>query len=216
MFAYQLICEGKADEVFFSRLLKASGKNVDVRCPKKDDPNGGLGKGAIHKTLVALQAQFDKITRVVVLFDSDDNPDQAFIDACGELNKANAKNAAKPYPVPAAVNTVSTLAGSPDTAITLVPGVGVMGSLDALLLSSFEQRFPERLTCVNGFCTCMNDPNRGITKDATLRLRALIASAYPKKPGVSLANLLEEGHCPIDLAHASFNTIRATLVALFP
>src|SRR5260370_14608140 len=130
MFPYQLVCEGKADEVVFSRLLKASGKNVDVRCPKKDDPNGGLGKDAIHKTLNGLQAQFDKITRVVVLVDSDDDAAKAFTDACGEFAKANAKNITKPYPVPAVVNTVATLVGSPDTAIALVPAVGVKGSLD--------------------------------------------------------------------------------------
>jgi len=214
--SYQLVCEGKADEVFFSRLLKSSGKNVDVRCPKKDDPNGGLGKTAIGNVLVALQAEFPNISRVVVLVDADNDPAGAFIEACGQIDKANARNQAKPYPVPVAANTIVTLAGSPDIAIALVPAVGVRGSLDTLLLPSFEQRFPERLQCVNDFCICMNDPKRGVTKDATLRLRALIASAYPKKPGISLANLLEEGHCPIDLGHASFNTIRTALVALFP
>jgi len=216
MYPYQLVCEGKADEVFFSRLLKASGKNVDVACPKKDDPNGGLGKTAIHKRLIGLQAQFDKMTRVIVLVDSDDDPAQAFTEAVDQFNRANTANPAKPYPVPATVNTIATLAGSPDTAIALVPAVGVKGSLDALLLQSFEQKFPTKIKCVDDFCGCMKDANRGITKDAILRLRALIATAYHKKPGISLANLLEEGHCPIDLAHASFNTIRAALVALFP
>src|SRR6266851_4081805 len=113
MFPYQLVCEGKADEVFFSRLLKASGKDVDVRCPKKDDPNGGLGKDAIHKSLNGLKAQFDKISRVVVLVDSDDDPAQALTDAREEFNKANTKNPAKLYPVPVAANTVTSLAGSP-------------------------------------------------------------------------------------------------------
>ena len=187
-----------------------------IGCPKKEDPNGGLGKTAIHKRLIALQTKFGTITRVVVVVDSDDDPAQAFTDAAGQFNKANTANPAKPYPVPVAANTVATLVGSPDTAIVLVPGVGIQGCLDSLLLPSFEQRFPDRINCVNDFCTCMNDPDRGVTKDATLRLRALIASAYPKKPGISLANLLEEGHCPVDLAHPSFNTIRANLVALFP
>lgn len=215
MFPYQLVCEGKADEVFFSRLLRASGKNVDVRCPKKDDPNGGLGKDAIHKTLNGLQAQFDKITRVVVLVDSDDDPTKAFTDACGELTKANAKNVAKPYPVPANVNTVATLAGSPDTAILVIP-IGAQGCLDTLLLPSFEQQFPDDINCVDDFCDCMADAQRGPTKDSTLRLRTLIASAYPRKPGISLANLLEEGHCPISLAHTSFDPVRHALVGLFP
>src|SRR6266850_3284033 len=174
MYPYQLVCEGKADEVFFSRLLKASGKNVDVACPKKDDPNGGLGKTAIHKRLIGLQAQFDKMTRVIVLVDSDDDPAQAFTEAVDQFNRANTANPAKPYPVPATVNTIATLAGSPDTAIALVPAVGVKGSLDALLLQSFEQKFPTKIKCVDDFCGCMKDANRGITKDAILRLRALI------------------------------------------
>jgi hypothetical protein len=216
MLPYQLVCEGKADEVFFSRLLKAAGANVDVQCPKKDDPNGGLGKDAIHKRLIGLQTHFDVITRVVVLVDSDDDPLNSFALACTEFSKANAANPAKLYPVPTTVNTVTTLAGSPDTAIALVPNVGAQGCLDTLLLPSFEQKFSAHLNCVNEFCNCAHDPNRGYTKDLKLRLRILIASAYPKRPGASLANLLEEGHCPIDLSHASFAPIRTTLVALFP
>jgi hypothetical protein len=215
MFPYQLICEGKADEVFFSRLLKTGGKSVDVACPKKDDPNGGMGNKAIHKRLIGLQAQFDKISRVVVLVDSDDDPAQALTDAQEEFNKANTANPAKPYPVPVSANTVANLAGSPETAITLVP-VGAMGCLDTLILPSFEQQYSDKLPCVNEFCTCMRDPNRGVTKDSTLRLRILIATVFPRKPGTSIANLLEEGHCPIDLAHNSFDAIRNVLNGLFP
>lgn len=212
MLPYQLVCEGKADEVFFARLLK----NVDVGCPKKEDPNGGLGKTAIHKRLIALQTKFGTITRVVVAVDSDDNPAQAFTDAADQFNKANTANPAKPYPVPVTANTIATLVGSPDTAVVLVPGVGLRGCLDSLLLPSFEQKYPGKpLNCTDSFCTCLQDPQRGYTKDARLRLRALIA-ATQKNPGASLANLLEEGHCPIDLGHASFNAIRAVLVALFP
>ena len=62
----------------------------------------------------------------------------------------------------------------------------------------------------------MHDRQRGYTRDLKLRLRILIASAYPKKPGVSLANLLEEGHCPIELTHNSFDPIKAILLGLFP
>jgi hypothetical protein len=214
MFPYQLVCEGKADEVFFSRLLKASGKDVEVRCPKRDDPNGGLGRTAIHKTLSALQAQFDKITRVIVVVDSDDDPNSSFEGACGEFIKANQRNPAKPYPVPVIANTLA--GGMPSTAVVLVPTMGTQGCLDSLLLPSFEQRFGTHLNCVTDFCTCMTDPQRGLTKDLKLRLRIIIASAFPKKPGVSLANLLEEGHCPIELTHPSFHQIRTTLLELLP
>jgi hypothetical protein len=214
MFPYQLVCEGKADQVFFSRMLQASGKEVDVICPHRDD--GGMGKTGIRKVLIGLQAQFDKITRVVVLFDCDDDPDTAVVDAGTEFQRANEKNPAKPYPVPVTANTVATLVGSPDTAIVLVPATGVRGCLDTLLLPSFEQKFAANLGCVDDFCTCMADPARGLTKDTTLRLRTIIAAAYPKKPGASLANLLEEKHCPIELTHNSFDAIRAALAGLFP
>jgi hypothetical protein len=216
MLPYQLVCEGKADEVFFSRLLKASGRQVDVQCPKKDDPNGGLGKAAIHKRLIAFQAQFDKITRVVVLVDSDDDPGVALAEAKEEFNRANTANPAKLYAVPANANTIARLAGSPDTAIAFVPDPTMKGCLDTLLLPSFEQKFSGQLKCVDEFCHCAKDAQRGYTRDLKLRLRILIASAYPKRPGISLANLLEEGHCPIELTHASFDSIRNTLAALFP
>jgi len=31
-----------------------------------------------------------------------------------------------------------------------------------------------------------------------------------------LANLLEEGHCPVELDHNSFDAIRTVLLGLFP
>ena len=215
MFPYQVVCEGKADEVFFGRLLKASGKNVDVNCPKKDDPNGGMGKAAIHKRLIGLQSQFDKITVLIVVVDSDDDPANAFAEARDEFNKANAANPSKTYPVPVTPNTLA--AGPLSTAIVLVPEIGAQGCLDSLLLPSFEQAFPGRpVTCANDFCACVRGPVRGgYSRDARLRLRALIA-ATQRNPGASLANLLEEGHCPIDIAHPSFDLIRAVLNGLFP
>jgi hypothetical protein len=211
---YQLICEGKADEVFFSRLLKASGRNVNVACPKKED-GGGAGKSGMFNRLIGLQAEFGRISRVVLAIDSDDDPAQALEDACGEFRKANAANAAKAYPVPTGAGVMTP--GSPTTAVVLVPGVGLKGCLDALLLPSFEQQYSgAKVDCVNAFCDCVRDPLRGVTRDSKVRLRALIAAAWPKNPGISLSFLLEEKNCPIDLAHASFNPIRNLLLGLFP
>jgi hypothetical protein len=211
---YQLICEGKADEVFFSRLLEATGKKVNVACPKKED-GGGSGKSAMFNRLIGLQAEFGRISHVALAIDSDDNPAQAFTDACDELRKANAANPAKPYPVPVTANVAT--AGSPRTSVVLVPGATQKGCLDTLLLPSFEQRYAGgTVGCVDDFCNCVRDPKRGEMRDSKLRLRALIAASWPKNPGISLSFLLEEKNCPIDLAHHSFDPIRNILLGLFP
>ena len=212
MFPYQLVCEGKADQVFFSRLLKVSGKNVDVSCPTQQE-DGGLGNKAIHKRLIGFQAQLDKVTTLVVAVDCDDDHAVALDEAQEEFEKANRANPHKLYPVPNQANILMN--GQPRTAILLVPANGAQGSLDSLLLPSFEQKYAGRLKCTHDFCTCLADPTRGFTHDARLRLRAIIASTQ-KNPGMSLANLLEEKNCPVELTHASFNAIRATLLALFP
>jgi hypothetical protein len=211
---YQLICEGKADEIFFSRLLKATGKNVNVACPKKEN-GGGAGKSGMFNRLIGLQAEFGRISHVVLVIDSDDDPDQAFADGCEGFKKANAANPAKLYPVPIVANAPT--AGSPRTSVVLVPGVGQKGCLDSLLIPSFEQRYAgAKVDCVNDFCNCVRDPQRGETRDSKVRLRTLIAASWPKNPGISLSFLLEEKNCPIDLAHPSFDPIRNILHGLFP
>jgi len=175
-----------------------------------------MGKDAIHHRLVGLQAQLDKITTLVVAIDSDDDANVAFTKACEQFAKANTTNPAKAYVVPTAPNILT--AGTLRTAIILVPAAGTSGCLDSLPLPSFEQTYPGRpkpLDCVDNFCTCLADPARGFSKDARLRLRALIA-ATQRNPGASLANLLEEGHCPIDFAHTSFDPIKHILTLLFP
>jgi hypothetical protein len=214
MFPYQLVCEGKADEVFFDRLLTAAGKQVDVSCPKREE--GGMGITGIRKRLIGLNAQKDKISLLVVALDCDDDPAQAFNNGQTELQRANEAIGNLTYTVPVQANTLTN--GTPRTAILMVPAIGVRGCLDSLLLPSFEQAYPGRpvpLDCVDNFCTCMQNPARGYARDARLRLRALIA-ATQNNPGYSLANLLEEGHCPIDLNHVSFNPIKAALNNLFP
>jgi hypothetical protein len=212
---YQLICEGKADEVFFARLLRRIGKNVQVSCPRKEIE--GLGKAAIRHRLVGLQSEFDNIDRLVLAVDSDDDPTQAFADGCTEFAQANAANPAKQYPIPPAANTIAALAGSPATAIVLVPAVGTRGCLDTLLLPSFEQQYAGvSVNCVDDFCTCIRDARRGETRDSKVRLRALIAASQARNPGISLSLLLEEKNCPVDLGHASFDPIRGVLTNLFP
>ena len=110
--------KGRQTKCSFSRLLSASGKNIEVACPKHD---GGMGNRAIHKRLIGLQSKFNNISRVVVVVDSDDDPERAFNDACEEFNKANVANPAKSYPIPITLNTIAALAGSPETAISTCP-----------------------------------------------------------------------------------------------
>lgn len=212
MLPYQIVCEGKADEVFFSQLLRNSGKQADVRCPKPREE--GYGITAIRNVLVGMQSQFDKIERVLVVIDSDDSPQQAFQAGCTEFTRANEQNPAKPYPIPMTVNTL--MAGNPSTAIVLVPASDRQGCLDTLLLPSFRDRYPAAIQCADAFYTCLAQTNLFSEKQQSkIILRALIA-ASENNPGASLANLLEEGHCRIAMNHASFGDIRDTLTSLLP
>jgi hypothetical protein len=213
---YQLVCEGKADEVFFRRLLADMGKVVHVQCPKLET-DGAMGKEAIRRRLEALQTKFGFITRVVIAVDSDDDPATAFTAAQREIEQANLANPHKRYPSPATSNTIATLAGSPDTAIVLVPDDAARGCLDTILLPSFETMYAgDTLRCVDEFCRCTTNPVRGHTKDSKLRLRALIAATQARNPGVSLSFLLEEKNCPIPITDASFSSLRTRLATLFP
>jgi hypothetical protein len=211
--AYQIACEGKADEVFYRRLLNEGGRTVGVHCPAKET---GSGITNIHHTLISFQAQYEAIKRIVLLVDADDNPQTNFEEAQKQIRLANERNLVKPLPVPEIANTFSEIPNAPQAAIVVAPGVNSYGCLDTLLLPSFEEVFNASLKCVNSYCECVKDDARGRTKDSKIRLRILIATAFPKTPGLSLANLLEESNCPIGLTHVSFNAIKNILINLFP
>jgi hypothetical protein len=211
--AYQLACEGKADQVFYRRLLNENGKNVGVHSPERP-LSGGITD--INAVLVSFQSQYEAIERIVVLVDADDNPNANFTEAQRQITIANERNPAKQFAVPDTVNTFFRLGNAPEIAIVVAPDIDSKGCLDTMLLPSFEDKFKASLKCVDDYCACAKDAKRGFTRDGKLRLRVLIATAMPKTPGMSLANLLEEGHCPIDIAHGSFNAIRDILVGLFP
>jgi hypothetical protein len=216
VYPYQLICEGKADEVFFSRLLRAGHKDVEVRCPRKDDPNGGLGKTSIRRRLIGLQSKFEIVTRVILVVDSDDDPTKAFGDACTEFEEANEANPKKQYPIPKQAAVVALSNDGPSTAIVLIPDTEEKGCLDSPL-PSFEEKYSEDLLkCAQTFCDCIKASTRGQAREAKVRLRSLIAASHHRNPGISLSLLLEEKNCPISLAHASFDSIRNTLTGLFP
>jgi hypothetical protein len=205
-----LICEGKADEVFFSRLLVSMHKNVQVACPKKET-DGAQGISAMHRRLQGLLPYFDKIERMVLAIDSDDDPDKAFEEGCKQFRKATR------YPVPEKASEFAEVDGCPRTAILLVPSADKKGSLDTLLLKSFENKYRRKiLSCVKKFCKCIESAKRGETREAKLRLRALIAASQEKNPGISLSFLLEEKNCPINLSHPSFDSIKTELQKLFP
>ncbi len=205
----QLICEGKADEVFFSRLLVSMGKNVQVACPKKDR-DGAEGVSAIYRRLQGFHPYFNMIEKVVLAIDSDDDPQNVFLEGCKQFKKA------RKYPIPITVCAFAELAGAPKTAILAVPAEGKKGSLDTLLLRSFEDKYRRKLlSCVRKFATCIEASKRGETREAKVRLRGLIAASQTKNPGMSLAFLLEEKNCPISFTHKSFDQIKGSLDALF-
>lgn len=208
----QIVCEGKADETFLSRLVDSAGLNANVSCPKLD-PDGAQGISAIRRRLSALQSTFGSLARVIVVVDSDNDPAAAFAAAQGEFRAANEINPNKQYPIPDAVNILTN--GEPRTAIIQIPTHDIQGCLDTLLLASFEGHCGNTMcACVDAFSACLNAPSRGITNASKLRLRSLVASIVPRNPGISLSYLLEARNCPIPMNHPSFDDLIGRLRTL--
>jgi hypothetical protein len=207
---YYLVCEGKADEVFFNRLLRANGKTVAVKCPEKET-DGAPGKDAIFRRLKGLESEFDKLTRVVLALDSDDDPAKAFLDGCNQLRKAGR------YPIPMAVNQLESLEGAPSTAIVLVPSESQKGCLDTLLLAGFKKKYSGSIvTCVDTFHTCIGADRLDTNQSSKAFLRSIITATQNRNPGVSLSYLLTEKSCPISITDSMFDDIRDRLIGLFP
>src|SRR5580700_5136004 len=148
----QVICEGKADETFLSRLLDHAGIQANVSCPSRV-ADGAQGKSGIRRRLLAFQSNFGTLARIVVVVDSDNDPGTAFAEAQTEFREANLENPNKLYDVPVEANVLSN--GNPRTAIVQVPTHNTRGCLDTLLLPSFEDHCGAvHCQCTDAFCQC--------------------------------------------------------------
>ena len=196
---YQIICEGKDDCAFFSRLVRN-------RHLEGFQVGGDHGKDLFHLRIAHIQNFATvPIRGYVIIADNDDDPADRFDNACKQLRKMK-------LPVPPFPYQIQTGTDGTRTAVLTIPDENVEGGLETLLISCCDG-LTQHAACIDQFCACVMTPRRKIDADK-LRLRATIASYQLDDPSVSILFWVGEERRPFEMTHTALNRI-ADFLATF-
>jgi len=128
---FVVACEGYSDVGFISALLEHHNiTNCCVGCPSREG-TGGEGKDKLPEYLVGLKAALinygTTIDGLLVVVDADTDQAGAFQAATRAMGEGI-------FPAPAAPFSIETIGGM-RTAVYIIPGPGLDGTLEHLLLT---------------------------------------------------------------------------------
>ena len=198
-----IICEGTGDVSFFRHLIQQRGlPPFDIGYPGKPETETG-GRGGFGELLRALRVRrdFPQITAILVVSDSDEDPDGSFAEVRAQIASAGG------YPVPAQPLNVATSAGFPAIVVMMLPWVGQAGNLETLCLPAMYERWPDQRNCLNAFSGCMATDGWPITRQSQMRLRSLIAGICLQDPNTSLTHAWSRNLDLIPLENSCFDQV---------
>jgi hypothetical protein len=179
-----LICEGKADGCFFSKMIEERRLQPFNVIPSNGFPD-------IEKYLKGIRADraFDRTKGVLVVADSRNDSEGTFRKVATMLRRAGYE------PIPTAVLEIT--AGIPRIAVMLLPGPKQNGSLETLCFDAMSEDRKWLRQVINGFLSYIRYVSRGRIesrkwsdeKIAKSRLCTLVAATFSYDPSraISLA-----------------------------
>ncbi len=197
-----LLAEGKSDVSFLKHLLEARHiGGLHYGFPTSETGGGGFDGFGPYVSSLPTRTGFKKLKAILVLYDNDSDPAAAFGRVGGLVSPAD------PYSIPVAPNTLGPV--SVDMARVMLvpmPGVGVNGALETLLLQSAATS-AATLNCVDAFAVCAGCGNWAHSHDAKMRLRCLIAAKCRGNSDIALTHIWGKAGNPIDLNHVCFDAL---------
>jgi hypothetical protein len=188
-----ILGEGDSDSAFFKNLCEK--RNIaGFQCE-----NVG-GKQKFQSYLEALEGRtgFDRLKAILLVADSDDDPDERFDSVRKQIKKA------KNFPHPDNPLTLAKRSGCCSTAIMMIPfgAYGpTRGCLETILYPAACTALRHLVACVDDFCRCTGADRWGSrTSVDKLKLRALLSVAWSDDPNLNLPNLvsLAKGLIPLE------------------
>jgi len=219
---YLCIVEGKGDEKIFSKLCTIA----DVSNVVFDSPNeshGGYGKDNFFGLLQGLPTirGFSGANGVLILQDSDDDPELALHEIKEQLRKANEaiKNDGRAFGIPQTFLRPTFGTNTPPVVAVSIPWINEKGALESLVLSAAEKKFPELKSCVDDFVQCAGGLNGWTAgKVAKARLACIVAAKLKSNPTAAVHYVPSSQEFDSILTDSSFDQVRqmfSTLDALF-
>lgn len=214
VFKYPLmiVCEGLSDREFFRRFTVARNlSQFDVPFPH--DP----GDGSVEKQnrILGGKARFPDMLRgakfsdiakgVLLVIDSADNPDVAFVEAQQYIRDAGH------YAIPSKLmELVIDGKDAPPVAIATMPP-SEPGGLETLCYRALVRGHDEAGRCIEELCNCAGVPRWNIETQGKARLQCLIAVLNREDPNKALRYLFTKEPPLIPLTDPAFDIVEKLL-----
>ena len=203
-----IVCEGAADEAFLRALVQQRGlPALSIRHPGDLDTGGRGGIDKLGWLLAGIRAWkgFSAVTDLLIVADNDTDPDGNFARVSQQLATAG-------YPAPAAPLASAEGPGQPRVRVLMLPWADEPGTLEGLCLGPARAATPGIASCVDAFAACVRASGRDhAQRQAAMVLRALLAGAHTKNPGIGLGRVWQEDPALIPLDHAAFDRVASVL-----
>ncbi|HLY61931.1 MAG TPA: DUF3226 domain-containing protein [Terriglobia bacterium] len=210
--AFHIVCEGRDDKAFFTKLFEAHGiQDFEAECARtNNDPKRCAGKSGITDTLLGLKAVNDLnpgiLRGIIIAVDSDEDPAKSF-----ESVRRSIKETKMQLPVPdqALIPKLDPQGMDPAIAILSIPWIDQPGHLDSLLFDSMQTSHADLIAPIEDFCDSTEHRTRDWAQNnkSKMKLRCAIAASKEGEPGLSLAYFLESSECEINFKDVKFNKI---------
>ncbi len=186
---FALLCEGKADQKFFAKLIEKRGAIPDfLMLPHADF----YGKDDYTRQLLALKGDpsgFAALRGVLIVVDSADCPKATFRDVCRQIQNAGG------YGVPTRPLEIAPAAGHPAVAVMPIPDERTPGGLEVLCTNYFEAREPWVTACLKAYLECgeIKTLSWSPEKIAKARYQCLVAALHEADPSRALSMAFKSG-----------------------
>jgi hypothetical protein len=203
---YLLLAEGASDVAFFRALFKAEAINdIRLETPEQES-EGKLGLEGYPEYLNGLVTRTRPNLRGIIITRDCDISYSAFAKMCATLTSAGYTAPANPLDI---VPFGTSTDGHPLPALTvvLIPWAGGIGCLETLLLPAAYAKWPHLVPCVDRYCECLGTAKWDINRQSKIRMRALLSSAHPHNPSLSLARIWSKSQTRLPLTDPCFKLI---------
>jgi hypothetical protein len=205
------LCEGNADCAFVRAALEHRQRTAgfNIRSTVYEDAHGKPCGGGITHVGRALDSfrifgGFAAVTHIVVVIDNDDDP-QANFDSVRNQVAAIATTAAPHFAIPVTPGVRATIA-RPGIDVTVVPlpGVGIQGTVESLLLPSAKAANAQVGACLDTFATCAQVQTWALEAQKNkMKIRCLLSAVHANNPEIGLGRVWDEAPHLIPLTHAT-------------
>ena len=193
---FLIIGEGEQDRAFFKNLVQYHQLDgFDIGYAEGKNNFGDILDG------VRVNENFQKISKIILVSDNDDDPSSSFQEVCQQIQEAGE------YPTPPCPLKAAEVDGGCSLVVMMLPWKEEKGCLETLCLRAACDAWPDIKNCLDDYSSCVGVGAWSVSKKSKMRLRCLFASACRSDPNTGLTYAWERGEDLIPLDHSCFQPI---------